>query len=142
MTTKLITKTKKDHDKWATPPKVYEALDNEFGFDMDPCPIDWAPETHANGLGIPWGTSTFVNPPYSKVSDWYKKAHEEWSLGGKRVVMLVNATTDTIAFHKYVVGSAEVRFVKGRIRFIDPERPGHKLDSNPKPSLIIIFHPK
>jgi len=142
MTAKNNKKPKENNDKWGTPASLYKALDDEFGFDMDPCPLDWSPETHPDGLGIPWGKSSFVNPPYSRVGDWFKKAHEEWSLGGKRVVMLVNAATDTIAFHKYVVGSAEVRFVKGRIKFIDPEKPGQKPDNNPKPSLIIVYHPK
>ena len=29
-------KTKKEY--WITPPEIYQALDNEFKFDFDPCP--------------------------------------------------------------------------------------------------------
>ena len=47
---------------WATPRTLYEALDAEFHFNDDPCPLN-GPET---GLLRPWGTSTYVNPPYGR----------------------------------------------------------------------------
>jgi site-specific DNA-methyltransferase (adenine-specific) len=84
-----------------------------------------------------WGTSTFVNPPYSDVSKWIEKAHEEWKRGNT-VVMLINAITDTIAFHRYILGNAEIRFIKGRVKFINPDEPDKKAP-NVKPSMIVIF---
>ena len=27
-------------DRWATPRELYAALDREFGFNFDPCPLD------------------------------------------------------------------------------------------------------
>jgi len=123
-------------DKWATPPHIYNALNDEFKFTYDPCPITWK-EGDADGLTTEWGTITFVNPPYSRVAKWIEKAHTEWKKG-KTVVMLINAVTDTIAFHKYIYGQAELRFVKGRISFIDPTNPTKKQPS-PKPSMIVVF---
>ncbi|BAT22399.1 putative methyltransferase [Yellowstone lake phycodnavirus 2] len=123
-------------DKWQTPTDLYNKLNEEFKFNCDPCPITWEPGD-PDGLAIEWGTSTFVNPPYSKVALWIKKAHEEWKRG-KKVVMLINAITDTKAFHDYIYGQAEIRFLKGRVSFVDPENPTKKQPS-PKPSMLVIF---
>lgn len=127
---------KSKSDKWGTPPDLYNKLDAEFHFNCDPCPITWK-EGDADGLSIEWGTSTFCNPPYSKVALWIKKSYEEW-LKGKTVVMLINAITDTKAFHKYIVGNAEVRFVQGRIKFINYAEP-EKSAPSPKASIIVVF---
>ena len=127
---------KSKSDKWATPPELYKPLDDEFHFNFDPCPITWE-QGDADGLLTDWGTATFVNPPYSKVAKWIEKAHVEWKKG-KTVVMLINAVTDTIAFHKYIYGQAEVRFIKGRVAFINPAEPEKKKPS-PKPSMIVVF---
>ena len=127
---------KSKSDRWQTPKEFYDKLNDEFHFNFDPCPIDWE-TTDPDGLLIEWDTVTFVNPPYSKVAKWIEKAHQEWKKG-KTVVMLINAVTDTIAFHKYIYGQAELRFVKGRIRFIKPcctDKPA----PSPKPSMVVIF---
>ena len=131
---------KSKSDKWMTPPEVYEPLNKEFNFNHDPCPIDWK-EGDTDGLTSDWGTSTFCNPPYSNVKDWIKKAHTEWSKGGKTIVMLMNAITDTKAFHEYIYNKAELRFLKGRIKFINPQEPD-KRQPNVKASMIVIFRAK
>lgn len=127
---------KSKSDKWMTPPEVYNPLHEEFKFNYDPCPIDWK-EGGIDGLSVEWGTSTFCNPPYSQTAKWIEKAHNE-SLKGKTVVMLINAITDTIAFHKFIYGKAEIRFIKGRIRFINPTEP-NKRAPNVKASMIVIW---
>lgn len=127
---------KSKSDKWMTPPEVYNPLHEEFKFNYDPCPIDWK-EGDADGLKAEWGTSTFCNPPYSQTAKWIEKAHNE-SLKGKTVVMLINAITDTIAFHKFIYGKAEIRFIKGRIRFINPAEPD-KRAPNVKASMFVIW---
>jgi len=127
---------KSKSDKWATPKELYDKLNEEFKFNYDPCPIDWK-EGDIDGLTSEWGTSTFCNPPYSKVALWIEKAYNE-SKKGKKIVMLINAITDTIAFHKYIYGIAELRFIKGRLCFIDPNNKNKK-QPNVKPSMIVIF---
>lgn len=127
---------KSKSDKWATPKELYDMLNKEFAFTFDPCPIDWK-STDPDGLTIEWGQSTFCNPPYSKVALWIKKASEE-SAKGKKVVMLINAITDTKAFHEYIYNKAEIRFIKGRLSFINQEYP-NKRQPNVKPSMIVIF---
>lgn len=54
--------------------------------------------------------------------------------------MLINAVTDTIAFHQYIYNKAEIRFLKGRIKFINPANP-EKRAPNVKASMIVIFRP-
>lgn len=123
-------------DKWITPPEVYDPLNSEFSFNYDPCPIDWN-EGDADGLSSDWGTRVFCNPPYSQTAKWIKKCWDE-SKKGKTVVLLINAITDTKAFHKYIYNKAEVRFIKGRVKFINPENQT-KRSPNVKGSMIVIF---
>jgi site-specific DNA-methyltransferase (adenine-specific) len=85
-----------------------------------------------DGLAIEWGTRNFVNPPYSQLKAWCKKAYEEWRKG-KLVVMLIPSRTDTIAWHSYIMKADEIRFIKGRLKF------GGSKNSAPFPSAIVIF---
>lgn len=127
---------KSKSDKWQTPPEIYDPLNTEFKFNYDPCPITWK-KGDPDGLLVEWGTSTFCNPPYSNTAKWIEKAFDE-SKKGKTIVMLINAVTDTIAFHKYIYNKAEIRFLKGRIKFINPLEP-LKRNPNVKASMIVIF---
>lgn len=129
---------KSKSDKWQTPPEIYDPLNAEFKFNYDPCPITWK-EGDDDGLTTEWGSSTFCNPPYSATAKWIKKAYDE-SKKGKVVVMLINAVTDTIAFHQYIYNKAEIRFLKGRIKFINPTNPT-KRAPNVKASMVVIFTP-
>jgi site-specific DNA-methyltransferase (adenine-specific) len=127
---------KSKSDNWQTPKELYDSLNKEFKFDCDPCPINYNDKS-PDGLEIEWGISTFCNPPYSKTKLFIKKAYEEWKKG-KTVVLLINVITDTIAFHKYIYNQAEIRFIKGRIKFINPDKPDIK-NPNVRPSMIVIF---
>jgi len=133
---------KSKNDKWATPKTLYDKLNAEFHFDFDPCPIDWK-SGDPDGLTIDWGASTFCNPPYSNTADWIKKAHDEW-LKGRQVVMLINAITDTKAFHKYIYNKATLRFIEGRVKFVDYTDPANPVvkAASPKPSMIVVFKPQ
>ena len=117
-------------DQWSTPVDVYRTLDAEFGFDFDPCPLNDNPEI--DGLTIEWGGVNFVNPPYSNIANWCKKAYSEY-LKGKTVVMLIPSRTDTRYWHDYIMKAKEIRFIKGRLKF------GKSKNSDPFPSAIIVF---
>ncbi len=125
-----------DHAKYETPREFYEILNDEFRFNCDPCPINWI-AGDPDGLEIEWGTSTFCNPPYANTAAWIRKAHAEWKKG-KTVVMLINAITDTKVFHEYILGQAELRFVKGRICFVNRVLNAKK-SPNSRPSMIVLF---
>jgi len=127
--------------EWPTPQGVFNELNAEFGFTLDPC------ATHENakcekyftmaddGLKQDWGKETvFMNPPYGRtIKNWMKKAYES-SLGGATVVCLPPARTDTKWWHDYAM-KGEIRLIKGRLKF------GDSKSSAPFPSAIVIFRP-
>lgn len=115
------------HDNWSTPKEVYDALNREFNFDYDPCPIGGS-----NGLSNDWLSSNYVNPPYSEISAWARKCYEEYQKG-KTVVMLIPSRTDTRYWHDYIMKATEIRFIKGRLKF------GNAKNSAPFPSCVVIF---
>ena len=128
-------------DLWSTPWDFFEKLNDEFHFTLDPC------STHENtkcykhftieedGLLQDWGNEVvFCNPPYGrKIKDWVKKAYDESQKDNTTVVMLIPARTDTIYFHEYIYNKAEIRFIKGRLKFGDAK------NSAPFPSMVVIF---
>lgn len=135
-------------DHWETPAPVVEALEAEFGrFDLDPCcrqesakaPRYYTPE--ADGLTNPWVGRVFLNPPYSKPAPWLEKAIAETSSGAAQLVIaLLPASTDTRWFHDLVKGYAEVRFLKGRIKFLGWMRT--PIGSPKTPSMLAIYRKK
>src|SRR5215216_2803610 len=100
---------------WKTPRALFQALDAEFHFDFDPCPIN----PKYDGLVINWGNMNFMNPPYGReIHKWIEKGYRE-SLNGKTVVFLLPSRTDTGWWHEYNMKATEIRFIKGRLRFDD-----------------------
>lgn len=127
-------------DDWATPPYIYDELNKEFNFDFDTCPIDYKED----GLVGDWPCkAAFVNPPYllELKTAFVKKAIEE-AKKGKTVVMLLPVSTSTVLFHDFIKPNAkEIRFVRGRIKFIGVNTKGKEV-SNKTPmhdSMIVIF---
>lgn len=127
-------------DKWATPPEILNPLRQEFGQLWDPCPIDWK-DGDTDALTIPWQPLTFCNPPYSRVAEFVKKAAQEQA-AGKMSILLINVATDTRWFHDYIYNkpNVELRFLKGRVKFINPQEP-EKRTPSPRPSMIVLFKP-
>ena len=116
-------------DTWKTPVATYLALDQEFGFDFDPCP----PNPQFDGLAADWGRCNFVNPLYGRViGHWLHKAKHE-QMKGNTSVFLIPSRTDTKWWHEYVMTAHEIRFVKGRLKFDDQPNPA------PFPSAIVVF---
>lgn len=66
-----------------------------------------------------------------------KKAYEE-SQEGTQIVLLIPARTDTSYFHDYIYGKAEIRFIRGRLRFTDED--GNASDPAPFPSMLVIYN--
>ena len=130
-------------NEWETPKEVFDALNNEFNFTLDPCctketaKCDKFYTILENGLKQDWSKDTvFVNPPYGReINNWVEKSYEEY-LKGATVVMLIPARTDTKYYHNYIFNKAEVRFLKGRIKFLQNGEIGQ---SAPFPSAIIVF---
>ena len=55
-------------------------------------------------------------------------------------MLLIPARTDTAYFHDYIYGKAEIRFIRGRLRFTDDE--GNAADPAPFPSMVVIYNGK
>ena len=125
-------------NEWTTPQKLFDELNLEFKFTLDPC------STHENakcarhftrdddGLTKDWQGTVFVNPPYGReIGKWIKKAYDE-SQKGATVVCLIPSRTDTAYWHDYVM-KGQIRFIRGRLKFGDGNNPA------PFPSAIVVF---
>lgn len=130
-------------DLWETPQEFFDELDREFHFDLDVCALPenakcaryYTPEQ--DGLSRPWDGVCWCNPPYGRdIGKWVQKAYEENKKENNFIVMLLPARTDTKWFHDYIYGKAEIRFVKGRLKF------GESKNSAPFPSMVVVFRPK
>lgn len=128
-------------DEWATPQNFFDELNKEFGFTLDPCSTDENNKCDKyftiedDGLTQDWeGETVFCNPPYGRViGDWVKKCYEESKKPNTNVVMLIPARTDTRYFHDYIYNKAEIRFIRGRLKF------GNSKNSAPFPSMVVVF---
>lgn len=129
-------------DLYETPQDFFDQLDAEFHFDLDVCALPenakckryYTPEM--DGLSQPWGGVCWCNPPYGhEIGGWVRKAQLA-STAGSTVVMLLPSRTDTAWFHDWIYGKAEIRFIRGRLKFS-----GSK-NSAPFPSMVVIFQPQ
>lgn len=127
---------------WATPQDFFDRLNAEFDFTLDPCAdeanhkCDHYYTEEQDGLAQDWSAErVFVNPPYGRdISKWVRKCFTEVYCGGcPCAVLLVPARTDTKWFHDYIYHKAEVRFVKGRLRF------GGSGENAPFPSVVVVY---
>ena len=130
---------KSKSNEWGTPQDLYDKLDKEYGFTLDPCATpsnaknDNFYTKEDDGLSRSWGRHVvFMNPPYGReIGKWIKKASEEKSAC---VVCLIPARTDTKYWHEFIFPNAhKIMFIKGRLKF------GGHTNSAPFPSAIVVF---
>jgi len=125
-------------NEWETPQDLYDELNNEFHFTLDPCCTKESSKCEKyytiddDGLTKDWsGEVVFMNPPYGReIKHWIKKASESKVV----VVALIPARTDTSYWHDYILKRSEVRFLRGRIKF------GNAKHGAPFPSAVVIFN--
>ena len=127
---------------WLTPPEMYAALDTEFGFDFDPCPCP-LPEGH-DGLSVPWGRMSYVNPPFRRHDNPYgtggptafaHKAIAEHRVHGRGAVLVL--PVPSYVMHLEAAG-AEIRSM-GRVRWLDTET--REPMKGPSPICAFILKP-
>lgn len=123
-------------DIWETPQDFFDKLNEEFNFQTDVCALPenakckhfYTPEQ--DGLAQEWSGACWCNPPYGRqIGKWVRKASESKAT----TVMLIPARTDTAWFHDYIYGKAEVRFVRGRLRFSGAK------ENAPFPCMVVVF---
>lgn len=131
---------------WCTPQAFFDELDREFNFILDAAATDksakcgcyFTPEI--DGLSCSWqvGGAVFCNPPYGReIGKWVRKAYDE-ARHGTTIVLLIPARTDTSYFHDYILGKAEIRFIRGRLRFTDEN--GKASNPAPFPSMLVVYN--
>lgn len=131
-----------DKMDWETPQDFFNALNEEFHFNIDVAASADNAKCHLyydearDGLSQEWDGVCWCNPPYGRdIGLWVAKAHNE-AQRGVTTVMLIPARTDTRYFHDYIYGKYKIRFIKGRLRF------GNSKNSAPFPSMVVIFESK
>jgi phage N-6-adenine-methyltransferase len=135
-------------NEWSTPNKLFQYLNSQFCFQLDPCSTDENTKCDKyftisdDGLSKEWslngsGRSVFINPPYGgHTVDWIKKVIHETKDHHCVCVMLIVSATDRSYWHEYIDKYAdEILFLRGRIKF------GGLKTTAPFASAIIIFRP-
>lgn len=142
---------KSGNKEWETPESLFIPLKKEFHIVLDTCASEgntkcnawydkkinsFTKDWHAAIAAIGKNKAGWMNPPYGRgIDKWVKKAYDE-AAKGATIVALLPARTDTSWFHNYIHNKHEVRFLKGRIKFVDAK------SSAPFPSMIVIFKHK
>ena len=128
---------------WLTPPDLMASLQAEFKFNFDACPHP-RPDGF-DGLAVPWGTSTWVNPPYTGISwtKWARKALAEASQGKTIVIAIPTFAARGITVLCMGGGAVKVQWrMLGLVRWIAIEDGAVSDMKNPSPVLLAIVRPK
>jgi len=130
-----------ERQDWETPQDLFDALNEEFKFTLDAAAskenakVTNYYDERLDGLSLPWPGNVWLNPPYGRaIKYWIEKAYEESRTNARTVVVLMPARTDTAYFHDYVMKAWEIRFIRGRLKFVGAPA------SAPFPSMIVVFH--
>jgi len=127
---------KDDRDSRFTPADFMASIYEAFGkVDVDPCAHLLSPvvatrrillSEGGDGLVDDWsGRLAFVNPPFSQLLRWLRRAHDEWQAGHvETVVCLVPVRTDSAWFHETLSAAADIYLLRGRVRFLNGEGKG------------------
>lgn len=131
-------------DNWETPKELYDKLNDEFNFDFDPCPINTGViKWDKDGLLIEWGERNYVNPPYQRhLKESFVHRAVDFMKKGKLCVMLLPVSTSTKLFHEWIKPNAtEIRFLKGRVKFIGTNTKGEKVTTKAgmHDSMVVVF---
>lgn len=126
--------------EWETPQAFFDALNDEFHFELDVCATDENAKCpqyfteEQDGLSQRWYGRCWMNPPYGReIGKWVRKAYESVVTGECQLVCcLLPARTDTAWWHGYCI-KGKIRFVRGRLKF------GGSKNSAPFPSAVVIF---
>ncbi|MEN2747147.1 DNA N-6-adenine-methyltransferase [Sphingomonas sp. T9W2] len=122
-----------DRDSRFTPPDFMDDIYTAFGaVDLDPCADVRSPvianrrilvSEGGDGLVEDWfGGLAYVNPPFSNMLAWLRRAYEQWRVGNVRtVVCLVPVRTDSAFFHDTLIAEADIFLLQGRVKFLSPQ---------------------
>jgi len=91
---------------------------------LDPCPIDYHPDTHTSGLDFVWDWSVvnedklgvFVNPPYSNPLPWIEKAVNEHESFDTVIVLLLKHDSSTEWYRLLHEAGAKFLMINKRLK--------------------------
>jgi site-specific DNA-methyltransferase (adenine-specific) len=127
-------KKPKENDHCVTPDWLYMALDTEFRFDLDPCPLHG--EEKQDGLALNWdGHRFFCNPPYSNIRPWVEKALRSKAL----TVLLLPARFDALWGQYLIDCNVEIRILRHAFTFACEGKKGTRKAKPPQGSMLAIL---
>lgn len=121
----------------ATPPEVYNDLNEVCRFTHDPCPLNGETDPLCpDGLdrAYPWGDVNFVNPPFNRINLWLARAAEEWYVNNKRSIVLVPFRSHTVYWRLHVMDKCTSLY----IFFKGMKFPGYSL-RYPMPMCLVAY---
>ena len=128
--------------EWETPQNFFDTLNREFGFTLDVCAFGHNAKCNKffcpqdNGLSKKWEGTCWCNPPFDKtMGEWIKKAHCSAQKGATVVCLFPGNYHDNKWWHNFVMRSSEIRYIRGRLKFIYLE----KLTS--MRTVLVVFRP-
>jgi phage N-6-adenine-methyltransferase len=126
-------------DERRTPTSVFQCYGKECTLDVAATDVNALCAHYftkkQNGLKQPWYGVVWLNPPYSHLMPWCRKA-VEYARAGGRVIALLPAWTDTWFFHE-CCSLGRITFIRNRLLF--PGAPGSHA---PFPSIIVEWTPE
>lgn len=119
----------KSHE-YETPLEIFEPLQKEFDLQLDVCSTNENKKCGLNftkeddGLTKDWNKNFWMNPPFGRqIKKWVQKAQEESFKHKVNGVLILPVRSNTQWWHKHIIDvGAEVRFLKGEIKFSGHER--------------------
>ena len=139
------TTNRKERGEKETPYDLFHKLDREFRFDLDVCATKKNTKVKKffskrdNGLKKNWqgrkkqSVHCWLNPPYSEITAWLRKATLEADRGATVVCLLPLDPTTAWWFTFVATTTCEVRFVGRRVKFV-----GEK-SAAPFPSVLVVY---
>lgn len=121
-----------DRNRRFTPIEFLRAIEHVWGrIDLDPCGHPESPvnarrrislEEGGDGLQEDWsGDVVYVNPPFSDMVTWLRRADQMWTEKRvRKVIALVPARTDVGYFHDRIAEVCDVGLMRGRLQFGQP----------------------
>lgn len=132
-------------NEWATPQPLFDALDAEFHFTLDPCATAENAKCEKyytkeqDGLKQSWaGETVWLNPPFGgQTEKWMRKAQHASAWLDATVVCLVRAGTDTAWWHDVALLADGIRFIKGKVEYVHADG---RCARAAFPSVVLVYH--
>ena len=135
------------NDQWETPPDLFQLGCDYFDFEptLDLCATNFNKKCKLfiknYALDMDWDNDSWLNPPYSNVKDWIRKAYHEHLKWNVSILALLFVKTDTKVWHECILhGKAEILFIEGRIHFWKNGK--RSKNPAPYPSAFIFWRKK